>query len=72
MDLDGKPDLLAEQNYARLPANSVLYRYPGKLLLNQDGRTFLPAEKKSNAINKAFGITPLVSDFNNDGKPDLI
>jgi len=72
MDLDGKPDLLAAQNYARLPANSVLYRYPGKLLLNQDGRTFLPAEKKANAINKAFGITPLVSDFNNDGKPDLV
>jgi len=58
MDLDGKPDLLAAQNYARLPGNPILYR--------------LPAEKKSKAINKAFGITPLVSYFNNDGRPDLV
>jgi len=72
MDLDGKPDLLAAQNYARLPGNPILYRYPGKLMLNQGDETFLPAEKKTKAINKAFGITPLVSDFNNDGRPDLI
>jgi len=72
MDLDGKPDLLAAQNYARLPGNPILYRYPGKLMLNQDGKTFLPAEKRAGAINKAFGITPLVSDFNNDGRPDLV
>jgi len=44
----------------------------GKLMLNQGDETFLPAEKKSKAINKAFGITPLVSDFNNDGRPDLV
>ncbi len=72
MDLDGKPDLLAAQNYARLPMNALMYRYPGKLLLNQGGGTFLPAEKKAKALNKAFGITPLVSDFNNDGRPDII
>jgi len=72
MDLDGKPDLLAAQNYVRLPGNPILYRYPGKLMLNQDGKRFLPAEKKTKAINKAFGITPLISDFNNDGRPDLI
>ena len=72
MDLDGKADLLAAQNYVRLPGNPILYRYPGKLMLNQDGESFLPAEKKTKAINKAFGITPLVSDFNDDGRPDLV
>ncbi len=72
MDLDGRPDLLAAQNYARLPMNEIMYRYPGKLLLNQDGESFLPAEKRAKALNKAFGITPLISDFNNDGRPDII
>lgn len=72
MDLDGQPDLLAAQNYVRLPGNPILYRYPSKLMLNQGDEHFLPAEKPAKALNKAFGITPLVSDFNSDGRPDIV
>jgi len=72
IDLDGWTDLLAAQNYARLPANSLMYRYPGKILLNQNGEGFLPAEKRLGATNKAFGITPLLSDFDGDGDIDII
>ncbi len=71
MNLDGKEDLLAAQNYARFPANQLLEHYPGKILQNY-GDKFMPVEKAANAENKLFGIAPIVSDFNSDGWPDLV
>lgn len=71
MNLDGKEDLLAAQNYARFPANDLLQHYPGKILQNY-GDHFQPVEKVSGAENSLFGIAPIVSDFNGDGWPDLV
>lgn len=71
MNLDGREDLLAAQNYARFPANDLLQHYPGKILQNY-GDTFRPVEKVSGAENRLFGIAPIVSDFNGDGWPDLV
>ncbi|MEP3654683.1 MAG: CRTAC1 family protein [Litorimonas sp.] len=71
MNLDGREDLLAAQNYARFPANDLLQHYPGKILQNY-GSTFRPVEKVSGAENRLFGIAPIVSDFNGDGWPDLV
>jgi len=71
MNLDGKEDLLAAQNYARFPANSLLAKYPGKILQNYGDR-FKPVEKAAGAKNRLFGIAPVVSDFNEDGWPDLV
>lgn len=71
MNLDGREDLLAAQNYARFPANDLLQTYPGKILQNY-GDTFRPVEKTAGAVNPLFGISPIVSDFNGDGWPDLV
>ncbi len=71
MNLDGREDMLAAQNYARFPANNLLEHYPGKILQNY-GDTFRPVEKVSGAENRLFGIAPIVSDFNGDGWPDLV
>ncbi|GHB02103.1 hypothetical protein GCM10009069_26110 [Algimonas arctica] len=71
MNLDGREDMLAAQNYARFPANKLLEHYPGKILQNY-GDTFQPVEKVAGAENKLFGISPIVSDFNGDGWPDLV
>lgn len=71
MNLDGREDLLAAQNYARFPANKLLQHYPGKILQNY-GDKFMPVEKVAGAENKLFGISPIVSDFNQDGWPDLV
>ncbi len=71
MNLDGREDLLAAQNYARLPGVDLLERYPGKILQNY-GSHFAPVEVAAGAENPHFGIAPVVSDFNNDGWPDLV
>ena len=71
MNLDGREDLLAAQNYARFPVNNLLEHYPGKVLQNY-GDIFRPVEKASGAENRLFGISPIVSDFNGDGWPDLV
>ena len=71
MNLDGREDLLAAQNYARFPANELLVHYPGKILQNY-GDGFKPVEKAAGAENRLFGISPIVSDFNGDGWPDLV
>ena len=71
MNLDGREDLLAAENYARFPANDLLQHYPGKILQNY-GDTFRPVEKVAGAENRLFGIAPIVSDFNGDGWPDLV
>jgi len=71
MNLDGREDILAAQNYARFPANQLLAKYPGKILLNYGDR-FEPVEKTAGAPNTKFGIAPIVSDFNGDGWPDLV
>jgi len=71
MNLDGLEDMLAAQNYARFPANQLLQHYPGKILQNY-GDKFMPVEKVAGAENRLFGISPIVSDFNQDGWPDLV
>ena len=71
MNLDGAEDLLAAQNYARFPA-FMMTTYPGKLLQQYRGPRFRPVEKRAHATDNHYGITPLVSDFNNDGWPDLV
>ena len=78
MNLDGKQDMLAAQNYARFPVNDLLEHYPGLILQNY-GDTFRPVTKVSGGIDRpigekeyGFGISPIVSDFNQDGKPDLV
>lgn len=69
---DTLSDYLISQNYARFPGIQLLDLYPGNLLQQYDDGTFKPVEKVANIENKNFGLTPVVTDFNKDGKPDVV
>ncbi len=69
---DTRSDYLITQNYARFPGVELLELYGGNLLQQYDDGTFKPVEKVSGIENKNFGITPVVTDFNKDGKPDVV
>lgn len=70
-NLDGMQDLIISENYVDLP-NSKLIPLPSRFLMQLPDQTFVNIEDKNNTENPFFGITPLASDFNNDGVPDLV
>jgi len=71
MNNDGLQDLMVAENYVDLLPNKI-FRLPSRMLIQKEDHTFVPTEKKSEVVNPNFGITPLVSDFNNDGNLDMI
>ncbi len=68
---DTKEDLIIAQNYVDLPQQK-LFKYPGRILIQQDKNEFTTQEKTLKAINRDYGISPLTADFNNDGVLDLV
>lgn len=70
-NLDGKQDLVVAENYIAFPPQA-LFKLPCRFLIQQDNGTFVAVEQQANVVNKNYAITPLSSDFNNDGYPDLI
>lgn len=72
LDLDGWEDLTVEQNYAKFDSEAIIHRYGGKILRNQNGQNFAPVEKRAGAVNRRFGLSPMIGDYDGDGLPDLI
>ncbi len=72
MNLDGREDLLAAQNYARFPGKEFLHKYTCKIMLQYPDGKFRPVEKRASAVNRNYAVAPIVSDFNDDGRPDLV
>jgi len=70
-NLDGRQDLVVAENYIAFPSNK-LFKLPCRFLLQNNDGTFSAVEEQANAENKHYSITPLTSDFNQDGFPDLI
>lgn len=70
-NLDGKQDLVVSENYISYPPHSA-FTLPCRFLIQRPNGTFAAVEEQAGVVNKNFGITPLTSDFNNDGYPDLI
>lgn len=70
-NLDGKQDLVVAENYVDFPPHQ-LFKLPGRFLVQRANGTFAAVEDQAGAINKNYAITPLTSDFNQDGYPDLI
>jgi len=70
-NLDGKQDLVVAENYVDFPPHKA-FKLPCRFLLQRDDGTFSSVEEQAKAVNKNYAITPLVSDFNQDGYPDLV
>ena len=71
MNNDGLQDLIVAENYVEFPPHKV-FKLPGRFLIQKTDKTFVATGKESGVENKNFGITPLVSDFNQDGYLDLV
>jgi len=69
-NLDGRQDLVVAENYVDFPPHK-LFKLPGRFLVQRPNGTFSAVEDQAGAINKNYGISPLSSDFNADGYPDL-
>ncbi|MDB4673267.1 CRTAC1 family protein [Verrucomicrobiales bacterium] len=69
---DSRMDLYFAQNYIRFPGAKLLALYPGRLLEQQEDGRFISVEKSAGGENGNFGITQVVSDFNQDGSLDLV
>lgn len=72
LNVDGYLDLLAAQNYVKMPPPLRMKTYEGKAMQNNGDGTFKQVGKAAGASNKAFGVSPLVADFNNDSAPDIV
>ena len=70
-NLDGRQDLVVAENYVDFPPHK-LFKLPGRFLLQRPDGTFAAVEEQAKVVNKNFAITPLASDFNLDGYPDLV
>ena len=70
-NLDGLQDLVVAENYIDFPPHKA-FKLPCRFLLQREDGTFSAVEEQAGVVNKNYAITPLVSDFNNDGYPDLI
>ncbi len=71
MNNDGLQDLMVAENYVALPPHK-LFKLPCRFLLQKDNHTFSPTGAESGVVNKNYAITPLTSDFNQDGYQDLV
>ena len=69
---DTLADYLITQNYIRFPGVKLLELYSGNLLQQYADGHFSPVEKSALIENRNFGVTTVVSDFNNDGWPDVV
>lgn len=70
-NLDGLQDLAVAENYIDFPPQKA-FKLPCRLLLQRDSGRFAAVEEQANAVNRHYAITPLSTDFNGDGYPDLI
>lgn len=70
-NLDGLQDLVVAENYVDFPPHK-LFKLPGRFLQQLPDGTFAAVEDQAGLVNKEYAITPLSSDFNLDGYPDMV
>ncbi len=74
-NLDTRADYLISQNYIRFPGVRVpgLFElYAGRLLQQYPDGQYRPVEENARISNQNFGVTMVVTDFNQDGWPDVV
>lgn len=68
---DSREDIIVSENFVDLGFQK-LFKLPWRVLLQREDWIFAAVWKAAKASNVEFSITPLVSDFNNDGSLDLV
>lgn len=71
---DTLADYLISQNYIRFPgATTGLFDlYPGRLLQQKSDGQFQAVEEMAGLSNENFGVNMVITDFNQDGWPDVV
>ncbi len=69
-NLDGRQDLVVAENYIAFPVHQF-FKLPCRFLLQRPSGVFAAVEEQAGVVNRAYAITPLTADFNQDGYPDL-
>ncbi len=73
LNLDGLEDLIVAENYIGFPTHRFeALRLDGRVLLQTPSGEFAAVEREAGVINRAFSISPLTADFNDDGYPDIV
>jgi hypothetical protein len=67
---DGSKELIVAENYIKWLAHKIS-PLPGRILMKDREKNWHPVTELTAALNPSFGMTPLVSDFNRDGYPDI-
>ncbi len=70
-NLDGKQDLVVAENYVDFPPHKI-FKLPCRFLIQRENHTFAAVEDQAGVVNREYAITPLSSDFNNDGYKDFL
>ena len=70
-NLNGRQDLAVVENYIKWPAHN-LNKLPARFFWQNTDGTFSPITKVAGVENPYYGMTPITSDFNQDGYPDLV
>ncbi len=72
-NLDGRDDLVVSENYIEFPTHAIAaLRLNGRFMIQNASGEFAAVGEQAGVQNRHFGISPLVSDFNDDGYPDLV
>ncbi len=67
---DGSKELIVAENYIKWLAHKF-NPLPGRILMQDDAKNWQPITELTGAVNPAFAMTPLISDWNRDGYPDI-
>lgn len=70
-NLDGLQDLMVAENAIKISLHKYL-KNPGRFFVQTQDHTFVSTEKISGVVNKHYGESQLIADFNRDGYPDII
>lgn len=70
-NLDGLQDLAVAENSINFAPHKA-FKLPCRMLLQRKDGTFSAVEEQAGVVNKNYALTPLTSDFNDDGYPDLV
>lgn len=73
LNLDGREDLIVSENFVSAPFHKFKFlRLPGRLFVQTLKGEFAAVGAEAGVVNKRYSIAPVTTDFNGDGRPDIV